>query len=81
VTTIQPEQMIAALLVTAAIFSYFNERFLGISATIGMLLISLFVARSDCRPTRLDDSPLDASLLKISFGKLPNCLSNNFGEK
>jgi CPA1 family monovalent cation:H+ antiporter len=46
VTTIQPEQMIAALLVTAAIFSYFNERFLGISATIGMLLISLFVALS-----------------------------------
>ena len=43
-TTIQPEQMIAALLVIAAIFSYFNERFLGISATIGMLLISLLVS-------------------------------------
>jgi CPA1 family monovalent cation:H+ antiporter len=42
----QPEQMIAALLVTAAIFSYLNERFLGISPTIGMLLISLFVASS-----------------------------------
>jgi CPA1 family monovalent cation:H+ antiporter len=40
----QPEQMIAALLVLAAIFSYVNERFLGISPTIGMLLMSLFVA-------------------------------------
>ena len=40
----QPEQVIAVLLVLAAVFSYVNERFLGISPTIGMLLLSLFVA-------------------------------------
>ncbi len=40
----QPEQVIAALLVLAAIFSYVNERFLAVSPTIGMLLMSLFVA-------------------------------------
>jgi CPA1 family monovalent cation:H+ antiporter len=40
----QPEQMIAILLVVAAVFSYVNEHFFGISPTIGMLLLSLFVA-------------------------------------
>ena len=42
----QPEQVIAVLLVLAAVFSYINEPFLGISPTIGMLLLSLFVAVS-----------------------------------
>ena len=40
----QPEQMIAALLVLAALFSYCNERFLRIPPTIGMLVVSLLVA-------------------------------------
>lgn len=40
----QPEQVIAMLLVLAAVFSYVNERFLRISPTIGILLLSLAVA-------------------------------------
>jgi CPA1 family monovalent cation:H+ antiporter len=40
----QPEQVIAVLLVLAALFSFINERFLGISPTIGMLLLSLLMA-------------------------------------
>lgn len=40
----QPEQTIAILLSTAALLSYLNERFLGVSSTIGMLLFSLFIA-------------------------------------
>jgi CPA1 family monovalent cation:H+ antiporter len=40
----QPEQVIAVLLALAALFSFINERFLGISPTIGMLLLSLLMA-------------------------------------
>ena len=64
-----PEQMIAALLVLAAIFSYVNERFLGISPTIGMLLISLlglFVLKN---PKTIAFAPMALAIGVVLIGR------------